>query len=619
MTRADATFAQSVAHSGLNKLLDADFTWITAEGKVLTRAQVLQKPPAFMAMKDAEVKSYTYGELGDVQANVGRSHVLRVWVKRPAGWRLLVYQELLSLEAPPAFTPGAGKDCENPCKTIAFSPRNDTERQVAAAYSKLETAAHARNSAAFGPMVGDEFVAASSYSDKVQTKRSRMEDFDRSKDGGVAPTPLLSARMFAFGDAVLMLSEHKPDRGNPLRVTRIWVKRAGNWVETVSYQTAVAAASTALDDVLRNAVEQGKVPGVVAMATRGDAIIYQGAYGNRVEHPAAPMTVDTIFRIASMTKPVTSVAVMQLVEAGKVNLDAPAAQYLPEIGQAQVMQPASRGGQPAWRPPKTPVTVRELLSHTSGYVYDRWDPVLHEYRTKVDAAAYKEPLMFDPGAKWQYGTSTAWLGRLVEAVSGQTLEQFCQQNIFVPLGMSDTSYDVTPEKQSRLVTLHQRSTDGTLTENPPRPLQPVTVYRGDNGLYSTAADYVKFMRMILGGGQLGTARILKPETVAMMEKNQIGGLSLYEFKSVIPQQSLDGSIPGGLDKFGLGFAINTKPVDGGRRAGSLAWAGLDNTYFWIDPASKTTAVIMMQLLPFLDHGALETLTNFEHAVYAAKN
>ncbi len=147
----------------------------------------------------------------------------------------------MSLETPPSFTPGAGKDCENPCKTIAFTPRNDTERQVAIAYSKLETAAHARNSAAFGPMVGDEFVAASSNSDKLQSKRSRMEDFDHSKDGGVAPTPLRSARMFAFGDAVLMVSEHKPDRGSPLHVTRVWVKRGGSWVETLSYQTAVTA------------------------------------------------------------------------------------------------------------------------------------------------------------------------------------------------------------------------------------------------------------------------------------------------------------------------------------------------------------------------------------------
>jgi hypothetical protein len=246
MVRADTDFARAVAmgdKAALEKLLDADFSWTTAQGKVQTRSQVLRELPraAITDAKNAESKAYTYGELGDVQVNFGRAHVLRVWVKRADGWKAIVYQELMSLEAPPTFTPGAGKDCENPCKTIAFAPKNDTERQVAAAYSKLETAAHARNSAAFGPMVSDEFVAASSNSDKLQSKRSRMEDFDRSKDGGVAPTPLLSARMFAFGDAVLMVSEHRPDRGNPLHVTRVWVKRGGSWVETLSYQTAVTA------------------------------------------------------------------------------------------------------------------------------------------------------------------------------------------------------------------------------------------------------------------------------------------------------------------------------------------------------------------------------------------
>jgi hypothetical protein len=244
MLQADAAFEQAIAKadkSALDKLLDADFTWTNADGKVHTKAQVLRELPkaAIPNAKNAELKSYTYGDLGNVQVNLGRAHVLRVWLKQSGGWKAIVYQELMSLEAPPAFTPGAGKECENPCKTIAFTPKSDTERQVALAYSKLETAAHARNSAAFGPMVGDEFVAASSNSDKLQSKRSRMEDFDRSKDGGVAPTPLLSARMFTFGDAVLMVSEHQPDRGKPLHVTRVWVKRGGSWVETLSYQTAV--------------------------------------------------------------------------------------------------------------------------------------------------------------------------------------------------------------------------------------------------------------------------------------------------------------------------------------------------------------------------------------------
>jgi len=250
MMQADRAFVLALAKSdtsALEKLLDADFTWTTAEGRVQTNAQVLRELPkaAIPNANDAQSKAYTYGDLGNVQVNLGRAHVLRVWVKHSSGWKAMVYQELMSRETPPAFTPGAGKDCENPCKTIPFTPKNALERQVAIAYSKLETAAHARNSAAFGPMVGDEFVAASSNSDKLQSKRGRMEDFDRSKDGGVAPTPLLSARMFAFGDAVLMVSEHRPDRGNPLRVTRVWVKRGGSWIETLSYQTAITAAAPA--------------------------------------------------------------------------------------------------------------------------------------------------------------------------------------------------------------------------------------------------------------------------------------------------------------------------------------------------------------------------------------
>jgi hypothetical protein len=244
MLQADAAFAQALSKSdkpGVETLLDRLVTWTTATGNVLHKSDVVRELPQIVVAtaKDADTKAYTYGYLGNVQVNSGRAHVLRVWVKRPDGWRVIVYQELVSRETPPTFTPGAGKECENPCKTIPFTPANDTEREVAKAYSKLETAAHARNSAAFGPVVAEEFVAASSNSDRLQTKRSRMEEFDRAKDGGVAPTPLVSARMFPFGDAVLMVSEHRPDRGARLFVTRIWVKRGGNWVETLSYQTAV--------------------------------------------------------------------------------------------------------------------------------------------------------------------------------------------------------------------------------------------------------------------------------------------------------------------------------------------------------------------------------------------
>jgi hypothetical protein len=251
LTGADGAFNKAVAahdQAALGKLLDADFTWTTAEGKILTRFQAIESIPKPVAPgapgPNAESHQYVYGGLADVQINQGRAHALHVWVKRPEGWKVIVYQEVMSLEAPPTVTPGAGKECENPCQSIPFTPANETERQVAQAYSKLETAAHAHNSANFAPMVAEEFVALSSNSNKLQTKRGRIEEFNHAKDAGVAPTPLLTARMYAFGDAVLMLSEHKPDRGKPLHVTRIWIKRGGSWQETLSYQTSLNPVPT---------------------------------------------------------------------------------------------------------------------------------------------------------------------------------------------------------------------------------------------------------------------------------------------------------------------------------------------------------------------------------------
>ena len=245
MLRADGVFVQALAKSdkaALVKLLDDQVIWTNASGRTQSRAEVLASLPRpnIAGPKGAEVHSYTYGELGDVQVNQGREHAVHVWASRAGAWRMMVYQELTSLAAPSTVTPGAGKECENPCKHLEFAPRTEVERQVAEAYMKLETAAHARNSKGFAPMVADEFVAVSSNSDRLQTKRSRIEAFESSKDGGVAPTALLSARMFSFGDAVLMISEHKPDRGKDLHVTRIWVRRDGSWMSTLSFQTAVA-------------------------------------------------------------------------------------------------------------------------------------------------------------------------------------------------------------------------------------------------------------------------------------------------------------------------------------------------------------------------------------------
>jgi hypothetical protein len=250
MFQADRGFIQAIATGNkvlLEPLLDTEFTWTDLNGKTQTRADVLRTIPK-SAIKNEDVtqfRQFAYGDLGDIQMNNGKTHVLRVWVKRGKGWKAIVYQEVRLLDAAPAFTPGAGADCENPCKTVPYQPKNTAEKQVIAAYSKLETAAMAHNSAVFATLAGDEFVAVSSNSNKAFDKQGRLAEFAQAKMGGLAPTPLVSARMFGSGDAVLMISEHKPDRGKPLHVTRIWVKRKGTWMEMLSYQTAVQSGAAA--------------------------------------------------------------------------------------------------------------------------------------------------------------------------------------------------------------------------------------------------------------------------------------------------------------------------------------------------------------------------------------
>jgi CubicO group peptidase (beta-lactamase class C family) len=357
-----------------------------------------------------------------------------------------------------------------------------------------------------------------------------------------------------------------------------------------------------------------------------DHVTYQGASGKRDTIKNIPITVDSIFRIASMTKPITSVAVMQLVESGRVKLDEPAATYLPELSQVQVLEEFDANtGKAKFGPPHAAPTVRQLLTHTSGFGYESFDPRLHDYvasgavpsMRKGDDGFLKAPLVFDPGSRWEYGISTDLLGRLVEKVGGQTLEEYFRQHIFQPLGMTDTFFDLPPQKQARVVALHTRQEDGSFLESPPQPFQKVQFYSGGGGLYSTARDYLTFERMLLGGGRLESKRVLRSETVAQMTRNQIGDLTLPEMRSLIPQFAKDPvRIPGSSDKFGLGFAINTKPVERGRSAGSLAWAGIYNTFFWIDPSRKTCAVIMMQILPFSDDAANSVVERFERAVYA---
>ena len=376
-----------------------------------------------------------------------------------------------------------------------------------------------------------------------------------------------------------------------------------------------------IDAVLQGAVERGGIPGVVAMVATPDAVVYRGAFGKRDVSQGVAMTEDTIFRIFSMTKPITSVSAMQLVEQGKLTLDEPAKKFLPAVGTAKVLE-GFHDGEPVLRPARADITLRQLLTHTSGYVYGFSNKDLHDYLVKRGlppiAAADDGPLAFDPGARWDYGSSIDTAGRLVEKISGLSLEEYFRRNIFQPLAMSDSSFNVTAARFSRITSLHQRQAGGSLRENPRTPPAPMSKFSGGGGLYSTAPDYVKFMQMLLEHGSLGKTRVLKPETVAMMTRNQIGDLQAGKLKSVMPEFAHEVDFyPGIAHKFGFGFLINPVAYEGGRSAGSLAWAGLANTYFWIDPERKLCAVILMQTLPFFDKDAIAVVRNFERAVYAA--
>lgn len=382
-----------------------------------------------------------------------------------------------------------------------------------------------------------------------------------------------------------------------------------------------------IDAVLHDALDQKKIPGLTVAVATADGIVYQGAAGKRDIRANAPMTIDSIFRIASMTKPVTSVAVMQLVERGLVKLDDPAGTYLPELSRVQVLESFdAKTKQAKLRPPKTTLTVKQLLNHTSGYGYEFLDPVLNQYVSSGASPSFsqggegflKAPLLFDPGSRWEYGISIDWLGRLVEAASKQSLEDYFHEHIFEPLGMSDTFFNIPAVKQSRVVTLHHRKPDGSLGEDPAEPIKPVQFFSGGGGLHSTAIDYLKFARMILGKGQLGQSRILRPETLALMAQNQIGDFTVQFSKSIAPQLTKEmAHLPGSPDKFGFGFALNSAPVNRGRAAGSLGWSGIYNTYFWVDPSRQICAVLMTQILPFGDDTPIAVLEEFERAVYAA--
>ena len=381
----------------------------------------------------------------------------------------------------------------------------------------------------------------------------------------------------------------------------------------------------AVDAVLREAVDKGEVAGAVAMAANPDGTLYEGVFGRRSAGSDAPMTQDTVFWIHSMTKAITGAACMQLVEQGRLDLDAPAAAMMPALASPQVLEGFDAAGEPRLRPAKGTVTLRNLLTHTSGFVYDTWNANQLAYLQKTGAprlgsftdAAGVLPLAFDPGTQWQYGIGIDWAGKLAEAASGGSLDAYFRANVFAPLGMKDTGYALTDAIRARLAGHHDRQADGTLMPGPFDPPQDPASFNGGGGLYSTAGDYMRFLRMLLRGGALGGARLLKPETVAGMGRNHIGDVFVGKLHAALPAMSNDVELyPDIPKKWGLTFLINTRDVPGARRAGSLAWAGLRNTYFWLDPATGIAGVLLTQVLPFADAKVLALLDRFERAVYA---
>jgi methyl acetate hydrolase len=367
-------------------------------------------------------------------------------------------------------------------------------------------------------------------------------------------------------------------------------------------------------DSLRQAVETGDVPGVAAAAATADGTFFEGAAG--------ALKPDSVIWIASMTKAITGAAAMQMVEQGKFGLDTPAADIVPEIARKEVLVAIGADGTVKTRPARKPITLRHLLTHTSGMGYDTWNADIFRYAQAKgplepnSMEMLSTPLLAEPGERWEYSISIDWAGLMVEAVSGIKLDRHMKDNLFDPLQMPDTGFRIGPAMRPRKAAVHVRSAEGggfTATDHELN--QAPKVFMGGGALYSTIGDYLRFTRMIMNEGTLDGVRVLKPETVTLMAQNAMGDVSCRPLKSQIPARSTDMTFVDGM-KWGLTFMINPQAFEGRRAAGSLSWGGLANSYYWIDPVKKVTGVWATQLLPFYDARAVAAFENFEQAVYA---
>ncbi|MDA9453564.1 1,4-butanediol diacrylate esterase [Bradyrhizobium sp. CCBAU 11434] len=375
--------------------------------------------------------------------------------------------------------------------------------------------------------------------------------------------------------------------------------------------------------VLRRATENGDIPGVAAAAATTDGPIFEGGFGARDLTTGEPMTADTVVWIASMTKAITGACAMQLVEQGKLSLDEPLKSVLPQLANPKVLEGFDTGGIAKLRPARRDISLRHLLTHTSGYVYDIWNADMRRYMEgtatpaiiSCENAALNIPLMADPGEQWEYGIGIDLAGKAVEAASGQKLSLYMKENLLDPLGMNDTAFKIGEAQRKRLAKIHARTPEGLVSTDTEIPQEP-EFEMGGGGLYSTVGDYLKFVRAILGRGALETTRVLKAETVDLMSQNAMDSISCRPMKSAAPPFSNDVDFVDGM-KWGLSFLINPTPMSTGRSAGSLAWAGLANSYYWIDPTKKVAGVYATQVLPFFDDKAVATFQDYETAVYRA--
>jgi CubicO group peptidase (beta-lactamase class C family) len=371
-----------------------------------------------------------------------------------------------------------------------------------------------------------------------------------------------------------------------------------------------------IDALLQRAVQQGTVPGMVAIVASKDGILYHHAYGLRDVKGQKPMQEDSIFRIASMTKPITSAAILQLVEQGKLRLDDPVSKYVPSFANREVVASFNPpDGALTTRKAAGEVLIRHLLTHTSGLAYAFSNPMTSPLQRKTGKQPEELPLLYDPGTRWTYSSSTKVLGWIVEKISGVPLDQYLNEHFIKPLAMDDTSYAVSPGKVDRVVTVNNRGT-GVLVETPNAATisSPVA---GDGGLNSTAADYVKFLQMLLNNGKWNGQSFLTKATIQAMTTNQIGSVVVETQPAQSPiTRPFPVAPSAGRDKFGFGFELTTSNKENPnlRSPGSYTWAGIDNTHFWVDPKRGIAGVIMFQVLPFFDDATMKVYQDFEEAI-----